>query len=120
VPVLTGFHALAHALLRQPASESIRFSIEESCMNWDRIEGNWKQFKGKVKEEWGGLTDDQLDVIAGRRDQLAGKLQEAYGIGKDEAERQIGRFEARYRDWNPEAVPPVPHIDESKDRQPTH
>ena len=43
-------------------------------MNWDRIEGNWKQFKGKVKEQWGELTDDQIDVINGRRDQLAGKI----------------------------------------------
>jgi uncharacterized protein YjbJ (UPF0337 family) len=55
-------------------------------MNWDQVEGNWKEFKGNVKEQWGKLTDDQLDVIAGRRDQLAGKIQEAYGITKDEAE----------------------------------
>ena len=58
-------------------------------MNWDRIEGNWKQLTGKVKVQWGKLTDDDLDVIAGRRDQLAGKLQERYGIAKDEAEKQI-------------------------------
>jgi uncharacterized protein YjbJ (UPF0337 family) len=45
-------------------------------MNWDRIEGNWKQFKGSVKEQWGKLTDDQLDVIAGKRDHLTGKIQE--------------------------------------------
>ena len=53
-------------------------------MNWDRIEGNWKQFKGNVKEQWGKLTDDQLDVIAGKRDQLTGKIQESYGISKEE------------------------------------
>ena len=58
-------------------------------MNWDRIEGNWKQFKGNVKAQWGKLTDDQLDVIAGKRDNLAGKIQEAYGISKDEVEKQI-------------------------------
>ena len=58
-------------------------------MNWDRVEGNWKQIKGAVKAQWGKLTDDQLDVIAGRRDQLSGKIQEVYGIEKDEAERQI-------------------------------
>lgn len=46
-------------------------------MNWDIVEGNWKQFKGKVKAQWGKLTDDHLDVIAGKRDQLAGKIQEA-------------------------------------------
>ena len=62
-------------------------------MNWDVIQGDWKQFKGKIKERWGELTDDDLDMIAGRRDQLAGKLQESYGIAKDEAERQIKEFE---------------------------
>ncbi|PKO31842.1 MAG: general stress protein CsbD [Betaproteobacteria bacterium HGW-Betaproteobacteria-7] len=62
-------------------------------MNWDIVEGNWKQFKGKVQSQWGKLTDDNLDVIAGKRDQLSGKLQESYGISKDEAEEQIKRFE---------------------------
>ena len=52
-------------------------------MNWDRIEGNWKQFKGNAKRQWGKLTDDQLDVIAGKRDYLSGKIQEAYGITKE-------------------------------------
>jgi len=54
-----------------------------------------------VKEQWGKLTDDQLDVINGKRDQLAGKIQEAYGIGKEEAERQIDTFEQRYSTWKP-------------------
>jgi uncharacterized protein YjbJ (UPF0337 family) len=58
-------------------------------MNWDRIEGDWKQMKGKAKEKWGQLTDDDMDVIAGKRDQLAGKIQSRYGIAKDEAEKQI-------------------------------
>jgi uncharacterized protein YjbJ (UPF0337 family) len=62
-------------------------------MNWDRIEGNWKQFKGKAKEQWGKITDDNLDVIAGKRDQLVGMIQESYGIGKDEAERQVKKWE---------------------------
>jgi uncharacterized protein YjbJ (UPF0337 family) len=62
-------------------------------MNWDVIEGNWKQFTGKVKEQWGKLTDDHVDTIAGKRDQLAGKIQETYGVTKDEAEKQIKRFE---------------------------
>lgn len=62
-------------------------------MNWDTVAGNWMQFKGKVKEQWGKLTDDELDMIAGQRDQLAGKIQQAYGIGRDEAEEQIRRFE---------------------------
>lgn len=67
-------------------------------MNWDRIEGNWKQFRGSVREKWGKLTDDQLDVIGGKREQLAGKLQEAYGYSKDEAEKQISDFETGLRD----------------------
>ncbi|EOA03425.1 MULTISPECIES: CsbD family protein [Herbaspirillum] len=68
-------------------------------MNWDIVEGNWKQFKGKAKEQWGKLTDDDLDVIAGKRDQLAGRVQEAYGVSKDEAEKQIRDFEDRNKDW---------------------
>lgn len=62
-------------------------------MNWDRIEGNWKQFKGKVKGKWGELTDDELDVIEGDRDILIGKLQERYGIAREEAEREVSAFE---------------------------
>lgn len=64
-------------------------------MNWDRIEGNWKQAKGKVKEQWGKLTDSDLDNIAGKRDQLVGKIQNSYGIGKDEAEKQLSDWESR-------------------------
>jgi uncharacterized protein YjbJ (UPF0337 family) len=67
-------------------------------MNWDRIEGNWKQLKGKVQVKWGKLTDDQCDVIAGRREQLVGHLQEHYGIGKDEAERQVEFFASSFKD----------------------
>ena len=67
-------------------------------MNWDRIEGNWKQIKGKVHEKWGKLTDDHLDVVAGKREQLAGKIQEVYGIGKDEANRQIEEFAESMRE----------------------
>lgn len=68
-------------------------------MNWDIVEGNWKQFKGKAKEQWGKLTDDDLDVIAGKRDQLAGRVQEAYGVSKEEAEKQVRDFETRHKDW---------------------
>lgn len=67
-------------------------------MNWDIVEGDWKQFKGKVKTQWGKLTDDKLDEIAGKRIELSGKLQEAYGISKDEAESQIKDFEKRHKD----------------------
>lgn len=66
-------------------------------MNWDQIEGNWKQFKGKVKENWGKLTDDDVQVIGGNRDKLIGKLQEKYGIAKEEAEKQLKNFEDQSR-----------------------
>ena len=58
-------------------------------MNWDQIEGTWKQIRGKAREQWGKLTDDDLDVVAGRRDALIGKVQERYGIAREEAERQV-------------------------------
>ena len=61
-------------------------------MDWDRIEGNWKQAKGKIKEKWGQLTDDDLTAIDGKKDQLAGKLQEKYGYAKEQAERELDEF----------------------------
>ncbi len=67
-------------------------------MNWDRIEGNWKQLTGQAKEQWGKLTNDDIDVVAGRRDQLAGKIQERYGVAKDEAEKQIAAWQAKASD----------------------
>lgn len=70
-------------------------------MNWDIVAGNWKQFKGTVKTQWGKLTDDQLDVIAGKRTELAGKIQESYGITKDEVEKQIKAFEVSNKDFKP-------------------
>jgi len=71
----------------------------ETIMNQDRIEGNWKQVKGKVKEQWGKLTDDDLDVIAGKRDQLLGRIQARHGFAKDEAEREVESFERRNPDF---------------------
>ncbi len=59
----------------------------------DVIEGNWKELKGTVKERWGKLTDDDLDKIAGKRDQLVGRLQKAYGYQKADAERELAKFE---------------------------
>ena len=64
-------------------------------MNSDTMEGNWKQLKGKVKEQWGKLTDDDFDVIAGKRDQLLGRIQERHGISRDEAEKQVKDWEQR-------------------------
>ena len=66
-------------------------------MNWDLIEGNWKQFKGNVKQQWSKLTDDQLEVIAGKREHLAGKIQVMYGIGKDEAEHQLSDWQSNQK-----------------------
>jgi uncharacterized protein YjbJ (UPF0337 family) len=62
-------------------------------MNWDQVEGKWKQMKGEVKTRWGKLTDDDLDVIAGKRDQLVGRIQERYGVAKDQAQQEVD-------DWN--------------------
>ena len=70
-------------------------------MNWDRIEGNWKQFKGKVKAQWGKLTDDQIDVIAGKRESLAGKIQETYGVGRDVTEKQLTAWQKRVKEADP-------------------
>lgn len=75
-------------------------------MNWDRIKGNWKQIAGKAKEQWGQLTDDDLDVVDGKREQLAGRIQERYGLGKDEVERQIADWEGSASDdWFKPAEP---------------
>ena len=61
-------------------------------MNSDRIEGNWKEMKGKVQQKWGKLTDDDLDKIDGRREELIGKVQQAYGKSRDEAEREVDSY----------------------------
>jgi uncharacterized protein YjbJ (UPF0337 family) len=73
-------------------------------MNWDIIEGNWKQFKGHVQEKWGKLTDDNLDLIAGKRDQLAGSIQETYGITKDQVEVEVKAFEELHKEFRPTAT----------------
>src|SRR5262245_10679558 len=61
----------------------------EMAMDWNRIEGNWKQFKGSAKEKWGKLTDDDLNVIEGRREQLEGRLQQRYGFAKDQIHKDV-------------------------------
>lgn len=61
-------------------------------MNWDQIEGNWTQFKGTVQKQWGKLTNDELDVIDGRREELIGRIQKQYGVSKEEAEKQVDEF----------------------------
>ncbi len=64
-------------------------------MNQDRIEGNWKQTKGRIKEQWGRLTEDHLNIIDGRRDRLLGQIQESYGIAMAKAEKQVQAWEKR-------------------------
>lgn len=61
-------------------------------MNWDQIEGNWKQFQGKVKQQWAKVTDDDLELVDGKRLELVGRIQERYGITKEQAEGQLDDF----------------------------
>jgi uncharacterized protein YjbJ (UPF0337 family) len=61
-------------------------------MNWNQIKGKWKQLKGRFREKWGKLTDDDLDVIKGKRDQLVGKIQELYGLERGQAQREVEDF----------------------------
>lgn len=68
-------------------------------MNRDRFHGIWKQFSGKIKEQWGMLTNDPLAMTAGSRDQLAGRFQQQYGTAKQEADRQLDDFMLRNRNW---------------------
>lgn len=72
-------------------------------MNWDRIEGKWKQLQGSLKERWGNLTDDDLQYIGGRRDRLIGRLQERYGIMRDEAQTKADEWMKSLRDQDLEA-----------------
>jgi uncharacterized protein YjbJ (UPF0337 family) len=92
-PILPG-SGIWHPSCVDLAEKGISLSIVQrrSIMNWDQIQGNWKQFSGKVKEKWGKLTDDDLTVVAGKRDQLAGILQKKYGYAKDQAERELDEF----------------------------
>jgi len=61
-------------------------------MDWNRVEGNWKQLRGRAKQQWGKLTDDDLAMVAGRREELAGKVQERYGIARDAARKQVDEW----------------------------
>ena len=65
-------------------------------MNWERIEGNWDQLVGSVREQWGRLTDSEVQQVKGKRDKLAGKLMERYGSAKEEAERQVDDWASRH------------------------
>jgi uncharacterized protein YjbJ (UPF0337 family) len=69
-------------------------------MNWDQIEGKWKQYSGKAKSKWGKFTDDDMKVLSGKKDQLVGLVQERYGIARDEAEKQVDEFGNSFADDN--------------------
>ena len=71
-------------------------------MNLHRIEGKWQQFMGTLRKQWGRLIGDPLDISCGKRDQLAGRMRELYGLSKDDAERRVRDLENRYRGWTPE------------------
>jgi uncharacterized protein YjbJ (UPF0337 family) len=67
-------------------------------MNWDTVKGRWKQIRGRIREQWGDLTDDDLDRIEGKRDQLVGAVQKRYGIARDAADKQVRQFETKMSD----------------------
>lgn len=90
-----------------PRKERPGWGTLEKTMNQDRIQGRWKQLKGKLKEQWGRLTDDDLDVIAGRREQLLGRIQQRHGLARDGGERDL-------RDR--EAAAPEPRLDQDRAR----
>ena len=69
-------------------------------MNWDQVEGKWKQLKGGAKTRWGKLTDDDLQMIAGQRDKLVGTIQERYGIRKEEAQSQVDEWQSGMAEEN--------------------
>lgn len=65
-------------------------------MNWDTVKGRWNQIRGRIRERWGDLTDDDLDRIEGRRDQLVGAVQQRYGVARSEADKQVRQFETSW------------------------
>jgi uncharacterized protein YjbJ (UPF0337 family) len=90
-PEIAFLHASSELALRRDGLDAATF-YKEPEMNWDQIEGNWKKFKGKVKQQWGKLTDDDLDQVSGKKDELVGRIQERYGYERDQAEKEVDRF----------------------------
>jgi len=70
-------------------------------MNWDQVEGKWKQMRGAVKQKWGKLTDSDLDTISGGRDQFVGRLQERYGIAREQAQKEADEWLSAYKETEP-------------------
>ncbi len=94
-PPLAAWQHEAKVALVTGATNGVTTTLNEKevAMNQDQMKGDWKQLKGRVKEQWGKLTDDDLTQVDGQRDQLVGKLQEKYGIAKEEAQKQVKEFE---------------------------
>jgi uncharacterized protein YjbJ (UPF0337 family) len=94
----SGFPRVYEQLATCPPDGAVDVVMQRrQVMNWDRIEGNWKQVKGQVRQQWGKLTEDDLERMKGNRQELEGKLQERYGIAKDEANRQIDEWANRFK-----------------------
>jgi uncharacterized protein YjbJ (UPF0337 family) len=100
-----GFAVLCAAVLRPGsaggASQRIFGYFEETRMNWDLVERNWKQFRGTVKARWAMFDDAHLDAIGGKRAALLGQIQAIYGVKRSDAEKEIKIFEARNKDYRP-------------------
>jgi uncharacterized protein YjbJ (UPF0337 family) len=82
---------------KAPGAGLAEHLLRRRAMDWNRVEGNWKEMKGKVREQWGKLTDDDLDVIAGKQDQLEGRLQQRYGYAKDQAKKEVDDWYGRQK-----------------------
>jgi uncharacterized protein YjbJ (UPF0337 family) len=80
-------------LAPQPAA--VQAASPEDRMNWDQIAGQWKQLEGQAKSKWAKLTDEDMKHLAGKKDALVGKIQQRYGIAKDEAEKQVSEWTAK-------------------------
>jgi uncharacterized protein YjbJ (UPF0337 family) len=89
-------------------------------MNWDQVEGKWKQYEGRVREKWGKLTDSDLGVIRGQRDQLIGRIQERYGIAKEAAQDQVDQFVRGLPEESAEKERRSSRGDRRKDRSKAH
>jgi uncharacterized protein YjbJ (UPF0337 family) len=89
-------NAFWEALVKPYGNDATTRLPKENRMNWDVVKGNWKQLKGKFREEWGDLTDNEYEEIAGNKDQLVGKLQERYGWTREEADRRADAWATRH------------------------
>jgi len=90
---MTSVHAACP--LRDARGQAItNLNLKSKQMNWDQVQGKWKQLKGQAQKKWGDLTSDDLDVVDGKREELVGKIQQRYGIVKEDAEKQVKDFEA--------------------------